>query len=218
MQITKDNIGDVICKYQNGKRIMITDVDDTHVHYLNESLGCRCITNQFSIVGTVDLSPGAKEEFLNNWNLAKTLEEAKISSLRKMFTGTFEDKERADDNFSMVTDFQKDFYNNISNDSLARKEYLLKMFLIDLKNAEPGQKMFFYKQRIEKPIDSEGYIVNGCPIKKEELKVFLSSNQNQKIKKLSFDELVNSAQKRSEDLSENNRSQNKVKEEFTMDK
>lgn len=216
MKITKDNIGDVICKYQNGKRIFITEVDDTHVHYLNESLGCRCVTDQFTVMGTKDLSPEAKEDFLDNWNLARALDDAKVSALRQVFSGSLEDKEKADKNFKMVTDFQKDFYNNILNDTHDRKESLLEAFLAEIESIKPGEKMYFYKNRVEKSSIIDGYVVNGIEVDKNEVKYALLAGTKILSRKLSVDELINSAQKRCEYGAENIKPHNVNKETFEI--
>lgn len=206
MIITKDNIGDVICTYKNGKRIMIADVDDTHVYFFKEHFERICCINRFALEGVKDPSPYAVTDFLSHLTFADTLANATKSADKKWFKGSLEDRKIALEKFAKISAQREDFENNLNEDAENRKEMLLDCFLSDIETLQPGEKVFFYKNKVEKAEVIDGYVVNGIEVEKNDIKKALMEGEKVKTRKLSFDEIVNSAKSRYDNQLESTKS------------
>lgn len=216
LQITKDNVGDIICKYQNGKRILITGVTDGLVYYQNESWGGHYCTDEHFIMGVIDRSPDAQKTFLDNQGLVTTYEAAEYSALGDILTGLAEDVEKAEENLAMVKKHQKDLEINIAEKANERREVLLDSFMAELDNLPAGSKAVFYKMSVKKTLSGDGFIIDGNFYDKSAAEKHLLKPEEKK-KALSFDDLINSAEKRSKAQSNESKNPSKSKDEHVME-
>lgn len=199
MKITKDNIGDVICKYSDGKRIMITGVDSNLIHYKNEAWGGAYCTDQKEINGTVDLSPDSFATFIENQEYAATLDYAESAALTKaLTTNNRAEIEEAEAMLTLLLKQKEDFKNKLNLEAEKRKETLVKSFSQDLISMLAGSKTVFFGINVEKPVNKEGVVIDGELHKNDSVKNHLLGIEKTEQKKLpSLNDLLSSASKRS---------------------
>ena len=229
LQITKDNVGDIICKYKNGQRILITGVTDGLVYFQNESWGGHYCTDEHFIMGVVDRSPDAQQTFLKNqetatkYDLKEHLALSVIvktslidieESLKRLVFGKQIDA--AEQDIAEAKEKQNELYNEINSKANERREVLLDSFMAELDNLPAGAKAVFYKMSVKKTLSGDGFIIDGNYYDKAAAEKHLLKPEEKK-KSLSFDDLISSAEKRSKAQSNENRTPSKSKDEHVME-
>lgn len=198
MLITKDNIGDVLCSYENGKRIMITDVSDHIIKYMTESWSDSYNTNEKSFNGTIDYSLDARLTFMENVNYARVMDYAEISALQKILSGNVADKEDGDYMLITISKQREAFIKKINQQALGRKSFLFKRFKQEFTEMGLDRKINFFGNIVEKSSYNDGYVINGNYYNKEFGESFLFDKDPDLKKVPSFNDLIHSARLRSD--------------------
>jgi len=198
MLITKDNIGDVLCSYENGKRIMITDVSDHIIKYMTESWSDSYNTNEKSFNGTIDYSLDARLTFMENVNYARVMDYAEISALQKILSGNVADKEDGDYMLITISKQREAFIQKINQQALGRKSFLFKRFKQEFNEMGLDRKINFFGNIVEKSNYNDGYVINGNYYNKEFGESFLFDKDPDLKKVPSFNDLIHSARLRSD--------------------
>lgn len=193
MNITKEHIGEVLCRYKDGKRLMITDVGDKVVKFMSESWSQPYNTSEQVFNGTVDYSLDAKSSFLENLNYARVLDYAEVSALQKVLSGDAEEKEDGDYMLITLSKQREAFIEKINQQAIERKNFLFNRFLQDFIEFKPNDKIDFYGAVVEKPDSGVGYIIDGKYYEKNEGDKLLINREPEKKNSPSFNDLISSA-------------------------
>lgn len=95
MKITKDHIGDVICIFSTGQRMLVTDISDQYFSYDLEN-GLSFLAKGFSVQGGVERAAQRVKSFHSNHDLAKALDAAELAALRRLDPSREDVEERAE--------------------------------------------------------------------------------------------------------------------------
>lgn len=210
MNITKDNIGDVLCRYKDGKRLMITDVGDKVVKFMSESWSQPYNTNEHTFNGTVDYSLDAKTSFLDNLNYARVMDYAEISALQKVLSGDSEQREDGDYMLIAISKQREAFIDKINQQANERKAFLFNRFQQDYTEFKPDEKINFFGAIVEKPAAGDGYIINGKYCDKATGDRILLKQESEIKKAPSFNDLISSAVQRTATKDSDNKTVNNI--------
>lgn len=197
MIISKNNIGDVLCSYETGKRIMITDVRDHIINFITENWSDPYNTNEKSFNGTVDYSLDARMTFLDNVNYARVMDYAEISALQKVLIGDAREKEDGEYMLITISKQREAFINKIDQQAIGRKSFLLNKFKQDFLELQPDKTINFFGNNVRKPPLEDGYIINGKHYDQFMGEKLLSDKDLDVKKAPSFNDLLTSARQRS---------------------
>ena len=196
MNITKANVGDILCRYKDGKRIMITDVGDKVIQFISESSSQPYKTKDKVFNGTLDYSHDA-ETFLDNLNFTRVMDYAEASALHKVLSGDAQEKEDGDYMLIAISKQREAFIEKINSQARARKDMLFTSFKQDYQKFNPKDKVVFYGAIVEKPEKDDGYIINGKYYNKNSGELVLLGSDNPVKTAPSFNDLIDSALSRS---------------------
>lgn len=102
MQITPDNIGDIICLNNRSGYLQIEFVDDELVQFCHEN-GSRFASFSHEIDGSVVQEPERIQQFQANASLGTVLHNAEFSAIRSLINGTSTHEQRRDANAVLLS-------------------------------------------------------------------------------------------------------------------
>lgn len=201
MQITKENIGDVLCLYQTGTCIRIEDVTDRYVYYQQE-YGSHYATHEFAADALRIEDPVRIAEFNRNYELGHALESAELAALKTILDGrhTPEEIQDADIALDGIRAQQKHFHKRLDCERSERTPglKLANAFASQLYEMGTGSHDTFFGHRVENCSSFSGAIsVDGDQFSYEDGIAHLSAVRYQPIpQKQRLDELISSANQR----------------------
>lgn len=201
MQITKENIGDVLCLYQTGTCIRIDDVTARYVYYQHE-YGSRYATHEFAADALRVEDPARIAAFDRNYELGHALESAELAALKTILDGLHTPKEiqDADVTLNNIRTQQKHLHARLDRERTASTPgpTLARAFVSQLYEMGTGSHDTFFGHRVENCSSFSGAIsVDGDQFSYEDGIAHLSAVRYQPIpQKQRLDELISSANQR----------------------
>ena len=144
MVIAKENIGDVLCLYQKGEYIRISDVTPASVSYVTEA-GDHYTTRDLRLDALPEYDPDRIAQFETNAMLGNVLYNAEMSARRRLIA--HEEPGQA----SRVLDIVRSEQENLS-DRLSRRRpdrALASSFIEELHERGTGSRDQFFGHRVE---------------------------------------------------------------------
>lgn len=201
MQITKENIGDVLCLYQMGTCIRIEDVTDRYIYYQQE-YGARYATHEFSADALPVTDTARIAVFERNYELGHALDSAELGAMRTILDGLHTQEEVQDARVTLES-------------VRAQQKYLHERLDRERAGSTPGQDLAnaFVSQLHEMGVGSQdmlfGHCVRNCGEITGTFKVdgkwfpyetavsYLSSVEHRSVpRKQRLDEIISSANQR----------------------
>lgn len=141
MQITKENIGAVLCLYQTGECIRIEDVKDRLIHYQRE-YGSNYTTHEFTADALPVTDPTRIADFNRNYEFGHALESAELAARKTILDGLHTPEEVRDAQITLnhIQAQQKHFHARLDRD-LSRRHpgpELARAFATQLYNMGEG--------------------------------------------------------------------------------
>lgn len=114
MQITADNVGDIIQMIPQGSLIQIESVTERYVHYRQEN-GARYASFNHELEGQIIFDQDRIQAFYDNYALGSALQKAELSAIRKLLDahGTHEQHRDANAVLKSVKGMQKNLSQRI---------------------------------------------------------------------------------------------------------
>lgn len=201
MQITKENIGDVLCLYQTGTCIRIEDVTDRYIYYQQE-YGSRYATHEFAADALRIEDPARIAAFDRNYELGHALESAELAALKTILDGlhTPEEVQEADVTLNSIRAQQKHLHERLDRERAASTPgpELARAFAAQLYEMGTGSHDTLFGHRVENRSGFSGTIsVDGKQFSYEAGAAYLSSVRYQPVsQKQRLDELISTAKER----------------------
>lgn len=201
MQITKENIGDVLCLYQTGTCIRIEDVTDRYVYYQQE-YGSRYATHEFTADALRVEDSVRIAAFTRNYELGHALEAAELAALKTILDGlhTPEEVQDADVTLDDIRSQQKYLHERLDRKRAESTPgpKLAKAFASQLYEMGTGSHDTFFGHRVENCGSFNGaFSIDGKRFSYGDGVAHLSTVRCQPIpQKQRLDELISSANQR----------------------
>lgn len=204
MKFTEKNIGDIIRRYSDGERIMITGVSDRTIHYKREDWNglYSCDNEENVLLGSIDRSPDSLKLFLSTQTYSTTLDNAKDRAYIHIKSDDRAEILDGENSLRLILEQKKALQEQITKEANERKEALVVDFLKDYEKFPVGFKTDFFGVVVEKPMDGKGIIIEGIHHTENMPSVFikdilLKTEKDQKtVKRPSFNELIKDASQR----------------------
>lgn len=201
MQITKENIGEVLCLYQTGACIRIEGITDRYIYYQQE-YGSRYATHEF----TADALPVTDSvriaDFNRNYELGHALESAQLAALKTILDGLHTPEEVQDAHVTLdcIRAQQKNLHERIDRElsENAPGWDLANAFVSQLHEMGVGSQDTLFGHCVRNCGEITGtFTVDGKYFPYETAVSYLSSVEYQPIpQKQRLDELISSANQR----------------------
>lgn len=201
MQITKENIGNVLCLYQTGECIRIEDVKDRLIYYQRE-YGSHYCTHEF----TADAFPVTDHAriavFDRNYELGHALESAELAALKTILDGhhTPEEVKNADVTLNSIRAQQMHLHERLDRERAMSTPgpELAGAFASQLYEMGTGSHDTLFGHRVENCSSFNGTIsVDGKQLSYENGVAHLSSVRYQPVsQKQRLDEIISTAKER----------------------
>lgn len=201
MKLTEKNVGDIIQRYADGERIMITGVSEHTVHFKRESWdGLYSRDNEDNaILGSVDRSPESLQSFLNTQTYASVLDAAQMRAFTHAISGDREEAQDGEYSLRLILEQKQALQDRLKEEARGRKEDLVVDFLKDYETFPNGFKTDFFGVAVEKPMDGKGMIIEG-ELQSENVslkQVLLNKDRDPNaVKRPSFNDLIKDAASR----------------------
>ena len=201
MVVTKDYIGDVICRFDNGERFVINHISDNLLFYQSES-GARGCMAAHSVDGGVERDPERIESFRKNVAFANVLEAAENAARRRFAPGQGDALDLMEsDRVLDVTKEQRSTYLarlQEERQTVRPGAELAGQFLDSLHVERPGCSATFFGVTVLHQNEAEpSFCINGGVYSREDAAAYLSDvTLNREERATSFSDLISSAQHR----------------------
>lgn len=201
MQITKANIGDVLCLYQTGECIRIEDIVLNYIHYQRE-YGSHYATHEFTADALRVEDPVRIASFDRNYELGKALSAAELAAQRTMYDGfhSAEDVHEASVSLQHIHAQQKYLMDRLDKErfSLAPGTALAKAFLSQLYEMGSGSHDIFFGHKVENRSSGfNDFFVDGRHFSYEDCVKHLSAIKCRQVSRTSrLDDLISCAKQR----------------------
>ena len=147
MVVTKEQIGNVFCRYDNGERFIVNNVSDDLMFYQREN-GVRECVSVHSVNGGVARDPARVEAFHTNLALARVLEGAEKAARNRLSSHKYDELERREASrvLSMVGEQRVAMDDRLKSERQTVKAGadLAGQFLDDLSRTAPGTTAVFF--------------------------------------------------------------------------
>lgn len=201
MQITKENIGDVLCLYQTGTCIRIEDVTDRYIYYQQE-YGSHYATHEF-VADALRITDGARiAAFDRNYELGHALESAELAALKTILDGlhTPEEVQNADVTLNSIRAQQKYLHERLDRELSERTPgpELARAFAAQLYELGNGSHDTLFGHKVENCSGWTGSLsVDGKRFSYDDAVAYMSTVKHLKVpRKQRLDELISSAHQR----------------------
>lgn len=201
MEITKTNIGDVLCLYQTGVCIRIEDVTDRYVYYQQE-YGSHYATHEFGADALRVEDPVRIAAFNRNYALGHALDSAELAALKTILDGLHTPEEVQDARVTLdkIRMQQKHLHGRLDRElaeSTPGKE-LADAFASQLYELAAGSHDTLFGHRVENSGSGSGtFSIDGKCFPYDEAVAYLSTVKYTAVsRKQRLDELISSAHQR----------------------
>lgn len=201
MQITKENIGDVLCLYQTGTCIRIEDVTDRYIYYQQE-YGSRYATHEFAADALRVEDPARIAAFDRNYELGHALESAELAALKTILDGlhTPEEVQEADVTLNSIRAQQEHLHERLDRERAASTPgpELARAFAAQLYEMGTGSHDTLFGHKVENCSGFSGtFCIDGKSFSYDGAVTYMSAVKHMNIpQRQRLDELISSAKGR----------------------
>ncbi len=200
MVITKENIGDVICQYNNGERFKVQNISD-NVLFIQKEDGTYASFASCIVAGGVEYDEARIASFHTNLSLARVLNAAQAAVERRFTPDQYDvvERQNASRVSEVVAEQRAEFSRRLQTNrqTLKAGHALADQFLNDLIQKAPGTTDVFFGAAVQYHNDAEtiSFSVDHAPAQNmQAAKVLLSERTAEPpTQAMSFDDLVKSA-------------------------